>query len=83
MTPRVTLFWRVERDESGETSAAGDPKRTPTRHPVMAGLVPAIHAAPLQTTVGIGRCVTAWMAGKSPAMTMRVGNDGGERGPRR
>jgi hypothetical protein len=36
----------------------------------MAGLVPAIHAAPLQTTFKAGVNGAAWMAGTSPAMTV-------------
>jgi hypothetical protein len=48
---------------------------------VMAGLVSAIprrmrsirpHAAPLRKTFRVSDRVTAWMAGTSPAMTMRV-----------
>jgi hypothetical protein len=35
----------------------------------MAGLVPAIHAAPLQNPFEVDLGVTAWMAGTSPAMT--------------
>jgi hypothetical protein len=35
----------------------------------MAGLVLAIHAAPLRKTSGLGCDLTAWMAGTSPAMT--------------
>jgi hypothetical protein len=38
---------------------------------VMAGLVPAIHAAPWQTTFDVDDGVWAWMAGTSPAMTRR------------
>jgi hypothetical protein len=41
----------------------------------MAGLVQAIHAAPLPKTFDVGDRVTAWMAGTSPAMTM--GHQGG------
>ena len=51
-----------------------------TSHPVMAGLVPAIHAAPLQFPDSLGdwalssetdsdATVFTWMAGSSPAMT--------------
>ena len=40
--------------------------------PVMAGLVPAIHAAPLRQTFQGGVGGPAWMAGTSPAMTSRV-----------
>jgi hypothetical protein len=36
---------------------------------VMAGLVPAIHAAPLQTTVDVGDCGSAGMPGTGPGMT--------------
>jgi hypothetical protein len=39
---------------------------------VMAGLVPAIHAAPLPKTFDAGDRITAWMAGTSPAMTVRI-----------
>jgi hypothetical protein len=38
----------------------------------MAGLVPAIHAAPLPKTFDAGDRITAWMAGTSPAMTVRI-----------
>jgi hypothetical protein len=38
----------------------------------MAGLVPAIHTAPLRKTFHVSDRITAWMAGTSPAMT-RVG----------
>jgi len=38
----------------------------------MAGLVPAIHATPLQQTFGTSRGVAAWMAGTSPAMTLEA-----------
>jgi hypothetical protein len=43
---------------------------------VMAGLVPAIHAAPLEEAFELGAFRAAWMAGTSPAMT------GGDRGCR-
>jgi hypothetical protein len=36
---------------------------------VMAGLVPAIHAAPLQTTFEVGNGFWAWMLGTRPGMT--------------
>jgi hypothetical protein len=36
---------------------------------VMAGLVPAIHAAPLQRTIVVGVLSTAWMPGTRPGMT--------------
>jgi hypothetical protein len=39
---------------------------------VMAGLVPAIHAAPSQNAFAIGRSGAAWMPGTRPGMT-RVG----------
>jgi hypothetical protein len=35
----------------------------------MAGLVPAIHAAPLQTTFEVGDGFSAWMPGTRPGMT--------------
>ena len=37
---------------------------------VMAGLVPAIHAAPLRSLLRLRTRGTAWMAGTSPAMTI-------------
>ena len=37
---------------------------------VMAGRVPAIHAAPRGETPGVSATVMAWMAGTSPAMTV-------------
>jgi hypothetical protein len=36
---------------------------------VLAGLVPAIHAAPLQETFEVGGFRTAWMPGTSPGTT--------------
>ena len=36
---------------------------------VMAGLVPAIHAAPLQTTLEVHGGLWAWMPGTRPGMT--------------
>jgi hypothetical protein len=36
----------------------------------MAGLVPAIHAVSLREPPNVGRGLTAWMAGTSPAMTV-------------
>jgi hypothetical protein len=36
---------------------------------VMAGLVPAIHAAPLPETFEVGVLRTAWMPGTRPGMT--------------
>jgi hypothetical protein len=36
---------------------------------VMAGLVPAIHAAPLQETFEVGGLRSAWMPGTSPGTT--------------
>ena len=39
----------------------------PTR--VMAGLVPAIHAAPLLETFEVRRIGSAWMPGTRPSMT--------------
>jgi hypothetical protein len=36
---------------------------------VMAGLVPAIHAAPLQGTFEVGVGGSAWMPGTRPGMT--------------
>jgi hypothetical protein len=39
---------------------------------VMAGLVPAIHAAPLQTALKVFDGCAAWMPGTRPGMTCRV-----------
>jgi hypothetical protein len=36
---------------------------------VMTGLVPVIHAAPLQKPSEVGRGFTAWMPGTRPGMT--------------
>ena len=52
----------------------GNPNRLQGRtslHPprAMAGLVPAIHAAPTQETFEIGVVGSAWMPGKRPGMT--------------
>jgi hypothetical protein len=41
----------------------------------MAGLVPAIHAAPLRKTFEVSDRMTAWMAGTSPAMTVAGQNE--------
>jgi hypothetical protein len=38
----------------------------------MTGLVPVIHAAPLQKPSEIGRSLTAWMPGTRPGMTAVV-----------
>ncbi|MGO4871536.1 MAG: hypothetical protein ACLPGW_13165, partial [Roseiarcus sp.] len=35
----------------------------------MTGLVPVIHAAPLQNTSEVGRCLTAWMPGTRPRLS--------------
>jgi hypothetical protein len=43
----------------------------------MAGLVPAIHAAPLQITFDVGDGFSAWMPGTRPGMTC-WGCKGGE-----
>jgi hypothetical protein len=38
----------------------------------MPGLDPGIHTPPLEVlSVAIGYCPTAWMAGSSPAMTVK------------
>ncbi len=39
---------------------------------VMAGLVPAIHAAPLQGALKVGALGAAWMPGTRPGMTVEV-----------
>ncbi len=55
-----------------------DPKRSPPANPVMAGLVPATHAAPSRTEPRTAparsedplRRGPAWVPGTSPGMTM-------------
>ena len=46
-------------------------ERTPATHPVMAGLVPAIHAVTQRPASTVDCGGAAWMAGTSPAMTLR------------
>jgi hypothetical protein len=48
---------------------------------VMAGLVPAIHAAPLQKLFSIGGSGAAWMPGTRPGM-MADNNDQRREGPK-
>ncbi len=49
----------------------------PTR--VMPGLVPGVHAGPRDSMPEISRCIAAWMAGTSPAMTALGPSKGGSR----
>jgi hypothetical protein len=72
---RILLFGVIAPSPRGRHGCPGKHNRLQDRASlqpprVMAGLVPAIHAAPLQETFKIGVVGSAWMPGTRPGMTV-------------